>query len=148
MKEQPSVKMSVEMGRQFMLMDLPWFDTDMRESSNKLCAPFKDSPVFEKMKFTLCQHAVNAYRKHQEAGECASTILEIMWYTYGFAPSQFLLGGRMYVALVAPRGICWIDQPPRSAVEPNGVWYPVLFDQAIRLRTNLVSLYRREQQLR
>lgn len=148
MKEQPNVKMSVEMGRQFMLMDLPWFDTDMRESSRRLCEPFKASPASEKIKYVLCQHALNAYCKYQQAGERAVTILELMWYTYGFAPSEFLLNGKMYVALVAPRGICWVDQPPLEAVTPDGTGYPALFGQAIRLRANLVGLYRQEQQLR
>lgn len=148
MKEQPNVKMSVEMGRQFMLMDLPWFDTDMRESSSKLCQPFKGSPASEKIKYVLCCHATTAFLKQSQAGASADTTLELLWFTYGFAPCQIIIGERVYVALVSPRGVCWIDNPPRNGVEPDGVHYPMVFEQLLRIRNNLCQMWRDEQQLR
>lgn len=147
MKEPPRVKMSVDMGRAFMLSEYPWYDTDMCRSSQGLIIPPNECPASEKIKYTLCRHALNAYEKHKAVSD-HNTVLEIMWYTYGFAPCGTTYKGIDYRVLVSPRGACWIDRPPVDLIGPDGNGYKELFEQLMRLRRKLLKLLSDERQLR
>lgn len=147
MKEQPKVKMSVDMGRSFMLAQYSWFDTDMCQSSVGLKIPPNDSPSTEKIKYTLCRHALNAYEVRRKV-ESADTVLEVLWFTYGFAPCGIEIAGRPYVALVSLRGVCWVDQPLAEAVNPDGRHYAHVYEQVMRIRGNLLEALRAERHTR
>lgn len=146
MKEQPKVKMSVDMGRAFMLAEYPWYDTDMCQSSQGLVTPPNDCPSTEKIKYTLCCHALNCYEKRSAADDHDS-MLELMWYTYGFVPCAITYQGFNYRALVGLRGICWVEKPPIDLIDPEGKGYLALFEQAVRICKTLRTAVRQEQQL-
>lgn len=147
MKEPPKVKMSVEMGRSFMLLEQPWYDTDMCQSSVGLVEPFKASPASEKIKYTLCRYAVNAYLPRRDLS-LADETLAFMWFTHGFAPATFSYDGKSYVALISLRGVCWVDKPPYDMVNPDGGGYETLVDRLNGVRRSLRSMFRDEQAMR
>ncbi|QXO09999.1 hypothetical protein pEaSNUABM37_00038 [Erwinia phage pEa_SNUABM_37] len=147
MKEQPNVKMSVDMGRAFMLAEYPWYDTDMCRSSQGLIIPHNDCPAAEKIKYTLCRHALNCYDKNSKVLDHDS-VLELLWFTYGFVPCGVEHKGVIYRILVALRGACWIDKPPIELVDPDCPGYKLLFEQLMRIRASVLNLLSQERQMR
>lgn len=147
MKEPPKVKMSVDMGRAFMLAEYPWYDTDMCRSSEGLVVPPNECPATEKIKYTLCRHALNAFEKHSQVMD-KDGVLELLWFTYGLAPCGVEYKGIGYRALVSLRGVCWIDRPPVDLVDPDGAGYEGLFKQLTRIRKSLANLLSQERQIR
>ena len=136
MGERRYVSLSVEMGRRFMLSEQIWYDTDMCQSSLGLATPPVKSPSAEKIKYTLCQYALNEYNRYVEIFT-ADQLLERMWFTYGFIPCQFAFNDIPYRALVSIRGICWIDRVPASVVDPDGYNYPSLLTKVNGSRNNI-----------
>lgn len=137
MGERPNVKMSLDIGRNFMLCEQVWFDTDMCRSSQGLTVPPNDSQSTEKIKYTLCRHALNAYIARTEAGQSPDEVLELLWFTYGFLPCQFTFNDISYRALVSIRGVCWVDRTPLSVTDPNSHNYPLLLEKLEGPRNNL-----------
>jgi len=122
MSGKPNRMMSVDLGRRFMLAESPWFDVDMLESSVKMVPPAKKSPSAEKVKHTICVHAINAFKAQSNATD-ANGVLEYMWFTYGMLPCQFKLDGRVIACLVSVRGICWVDTLPYRVGDADGMYY-------------------------
>jgi hypothetical protein len=146
MKEPPKVKMSVSMGRDFMMIDSAWFDTNMCGSANGLTPPAKDCVASEKIKYTLCAHATNTY-KTRNGTMLPEDITELMWFTHGFVPCSLVYQDIAYIMLVSIRGVCWISHPPVEFFDPDGSGYKEFFEQASRVRNKLRKLISDERQM-
>lgn len=105
-----------------MLSAQVWFDVDMCHSSKGLVPPPADSQSPEKIKYVLCCHALEAYNKRR--GVLSNNdLLELLWFTYGFLPCQFVIDEVMHRVLVSVRGICWIDKPAQIVINPDNHYY-------------------------
>lgn len=126
-----------------MLSAQVWFDIDMCRSSKGLTKPADNAQSTEKIKYTLCTHALNAYTKHR--GDLSNeSLLELLWFTYGFLPCQFVIDEVMHCALVSVRGICWVDKPSQLAVNPDNHHYTSIMKSVEGVLSDLRYLISKE----
>ena len=141
MSQPRNVKLSVEVGRGFMLADPPWFDINMCRSSHGLIVPEKGAPPTEFVKYTICRHAIDAY--HARHGQMSlDDLLAYMWYTYAMAPCQYTFDDVIYVALVSLRGVCWVSRVPLDVFDVDGPHFAQLMTLTGNTRANLREFHR------